>query len=424
MNKICPKCNGNLIETVIEDLHIENEQTTVQTDEVLKCENCDYSIMNGSFPMVIAVRDENTLLVQVSQTHAQILDIRDKVVFPAMYADAILSKGYWEEPERNYNVETLLAEARPAGFSEEKPNIFKFATGELTQDAFLKWLLSWAHPDFQYTEPTLHAAGKDLLGELFNLHGVPLPYVHDLRIELQHKKIDLLIKVNDQYVILIEDKTFTSNHSDQLVKYMTYASEAFSDYTILPVYFKIADQSHYKSVTAAGFKPFRRTRLLNFLHRHQQVGHPLFEDYASYINEIEDKVQAYRTTSPATWSGEAWQGFYQELQQHMSGNWGYVPNARGGFWGFWWGVEGSDHYYLLEQDKLRAKMNTKSYPDINPEEYAVKLVKNELPITLKKPNTIRKGKDITLAGNERYLEFDDQGMVDVKRTAEVLSAMK
>ena len=41
------------------------------------------------------------------------------------------------------------------------PNLFKFATSELSQDAFICWLLSWAKKDYEIQE---------LRGKLFKLN--------------------------------------------------------------------------------------------------------------------------------------------------------------------------------------------------------------------------------------------------------------
>ena len=36
----------------------------------------------------------------------------------------------------------------------------------------------------------------------------------------QYKSIDVLLTVNDKYKIIIEDKTYTSEHDDQLNRYL------------------------------------------------------------------------------------------------------------------------------------------------------------------------------------------------------------
>ncbi len=38
----------------------------------------------------------------------------------------------------------------------EKPNLFSYATSELSQDAFIAWLLAWASPEYQTVDKELH----------------------------------------------------------------------------------------------------------------------------------------------------------------------------------------------------------------------------------------------------------------------------
>jgi hypothetical protein len=44
-----------------------------------------------------------------------------------------------------------------------QPNLFDFATRELSQDAFICWLASWANPAFKEQNETLHATATAFL---------------------------------------------------------------------------------------------------------------------------------------------------------------------------------------------------------------------------------------------------------------------
>src|SRR4051794_18176618 len=102
-----------------------------------------------------------------------------------------------------------------------RPNLFDFATSELSQDAFLCWLLSWARDELCAVDPALHGTGTAFLSSLLALHGIDMPAgVKSLEIRRQHKDIDILVLVNDDIVLAIEDKIDTSEHSDQLRRYL------------------------------------------------------------------------------------------------------------------------------------------------------------------------------------------------------------
>lgn len=44
------------------------------------------------------------------------------------------------------------------------PNIFSYATSELSQDAMIAWLAAWADPGFAKIDYALHSCGINLLG--------------------------------------------------------------------------------------------------------------------------------------------------------------------------------------------------------------------------------------------------------------------
>ena len=114
-------------------------------------------------------------------------------------------------------------------------NLFKFATKELSQDAFICWCVNWInYPDaqlYQLAVDVLHPFGQE------NVNG-------KIVIKQQFKKADvLLVFPEENKVIILEDKTFTSEHDDQIAKYKrdVYAAAdelGVSEPEIKTVYFK------------------------------------------------------------------------------------------------------------------------------------------------------------------------------------------
>lgn len=80
-------------------------------------------------------------------------------------------------------------------------NLFQYATSELSQDAFICWLLSFAIKDCQ-KDPALTACAKEFL-RLF------VPALKDDDVYLsepprrQYKSIDVLVTVNGKYKVII-----------------------------------------------------------------------------------------------------------------------------------------------------------------------------------------------------------------------------
>ena len=103
--------------------------------------------------------------------------------------------------------------------SNERPNIFDFGTSELTQDAFICWLVSWVNCG---ENPSLEKCAKDLVARFYSAYQhrdeewdtgsghVPLEQVESVRVlKRQHLHTDvyLVATIDDREVhFIIEDK--------------------------------------------------------------------------------------------------------------------------------------------------------------------------------------------------------------------------
>ena len=103
----------------------------------------------------------------------------------------------------------------------KRPNLFSYATSELSQDAFICWLLAWASPEYSNTDRELHRCALNCIHAFYKKHNKPIPSaIEKVEIFKQNNNIDVLCIVNDKHAILIEDKTNTENHSNQLRRYL------------------------------------------------------------------------------------------------------------------------------------------------------------------------------------------------------------
>lgn len=97
-------------------------------------------------------------------------------------------------------------------------NIFKYATKELSQDAFLCWSINWLT---ESTEHPLYQYGKALL-DLF-LDCKKQAQYFDVEVRSQYEKIDVLVMFKDgmgsPHALIIEDKTNTFEHGNQMLRY-------------------------------------------------------------------------------------------------------------------------------------------------------------------------------------------------------------
>ncbi len=169
-----------------------------------------------------------------------------------------------------------------------RPNLFDFATSELSQDAFLCWLAAIADHD----EPALRGLGRSFIawlwqrakGELIDVTEVTL--LGPPRRQVDH--IDILFEAsirNARTLFLIEDKTETSHHSGQLAR---YRARFRADETVVPIYFKTG--YHFGADTAAaaaGYTVISLEEWCEFLVRHDP-GNDIFEDYRAYVMSMRD----------------------------------------------------------------------------------------------------------------------------------------
>ncbi len=103
------------------------------------------------------------------------------------------------------------------------PNIFEYATSELSQDAALAYVLAWADPEYKNTEPKLHALGDDLLRALLEAvaeHDTsPVKKIDTVLVKTQVKNVDVLVTINASKHLIIEDKVNAKKHSNQIKRY-------------------------------------------------------------------------------------------------------------------------------------------------------------------------------------------------------------
>jgi hypothetical protein len=136
---------------------------------------------------------------------------------------------------------------------KNEPNIFDFATGELSQDAFICWLLNWL--DYNENHELKDAARKFILllckinhpsAENITLKSIgKLLPIGKRNILQQHGNMDIFFAVeinNESTEFIIEDKTNTFPHSNQLKKYVDFvlSDQVKKNYksTVVKIYYK------------------------------------------------------------------------------------------------------------------------------------------------------------------------------------------
>lgn len=181
-----------------------------------------------------------------------------------------------------------------------RPNIFRFATKELTQDAFLCWCLSWANQDENLP---MKRFSIELIMKMLNLHRIDVPHLdsmEEFEVVRQHENIDILVRFkigNQHYRIIIEDKTNTAMHSNQLLRYFNVVKDenCAGPTEIVGIYYKtgyVFDNEH-KYITTFNknhgrFQILSRQSMIEIMDKHiESVTSDLFHDYYDYICDLQ-----------------------------------------------------------------------------------------------------------------------------------------
>lgn len=311
-----------------------------------------------------------------------------------------------------------------------QPNLFNYATSELSQDAFICWLLEWAKPEYKETDALLNKTGNELINKFFELSKVTAPNrINSVQIYKQYASIDVLCVINEEYPVIIEDKTNTQNHSGQLKRYFDTINKKYDEHKIIPIYFKTGDQDNYKKVIDNGYNLFLRADFLAILDKGLQSGikNQIFIDYANHLQGIEDERNSYKYLPINKWYYDSWIGYYKELQEKLGdGGWNYVANPSGGFVGFWWywiGFDGGEMYLQIEEKKFcfkiwvenkdrRSELRNKIHRKI------IQEAKNH-DIEVVKPDRFGNGQymTVTVLKNE-YRVTNSENIIDMARTVE------
>jgi hypothetical protein len=182
----------------------------------------------------------------------------------------------------------------------ERPNLFAYATSELSQDAVLCWMAALA----AHQDADLQRVGRSFLAWLWNVATKDDIAADRVRLISAPKRqvdhIDILIEaaVDDAKVLfLIEDKTDTSQHSGQLERYAKSTSKLGA--RVVPIYFKTGHHFGVDLAAArAGYTVIGLKEWVAFLAT-QTARSDILDDYREYasklLHEREEALELLRT---------------------------------------------------------------------------------------------------------------------------------
>ncbi len=262
---------------------------------------------------------------------------------------------------------------------QSRPNLFHYATSELSQDAFICWLAAWADPKYKDADTVLHEIARSFIASM--IQKVKSDYdvstLKAVKVRRQVGKLDVLIEINKpdsdekapgELAILIEDKTHTFDHGTQLADYHKHVvGLGYTEDKMIPLYFKTSYQSRFDKL-GEKYKTYIRKDFFEVLRKGKEAGlsNAIFTDFLEHLENMEYVVNQYEkknialTEGPDKWDGNDWRGLfmalYEKFKEDDNANWGYVPNASGGFFGFWWHFQVStneDYWSYLQWENRK-----------------------------------------------------------------------
>ena len=325
-----------------------------------------------------------------------------------------------------------------------KPNIFDIATKELSQDAFITWLLAFADNDNQQYDKELNLCAKEFVSMLIKKQ---IPNFNEpiLTVEAgrQWENIDVWAEVNGKYLIIIEDKTISSEHSNQLERYKEIAEKWCSENkyeTPICIYLKSGNDSVniFNAIKEKGFAIFDRTDFITLLNNHKEIKNNIFIDFYERMINLEKLSTDFENKPLDEWNGNDWQGFFKLIETKINIlKWHYVNNPNGGFWNaiLNWEYWGDYPVYIqLEEGKLCFKLSTDPDDIDLPDNFDRANTRNELYNLIiekasilgldeiRKPDRFGNGKYMTVAvvDKENWLA-NEKGFVNTQKVVENLT---
>jgi hypothetical protein len=301
-----------------------------------------------------------------------------------------------------------------------KPNIFEISTKELSQDAFITWLLLWADQQNESHDSALNKCGVDFLRNLI-LKELPdfKEEIVSVRAGRQWEKIDIWAEVNNKYLVIIEDKTQTGQHDDQLARYKETAEKWCQNqppnyYPPICIYLKTGNESEksLKRIVDQGFKIYNRHDFIYLLNNHH-LKNDIYNDFKRRLIKIESNNNEWENKQIKNWKGDDWQGFFQFLDKQINLlDWNFVNNPNGGFWNAllnweFWGIY--PVYIQIEEYNLCFKLCTDPEELEMPDNISRREIRNkvselllyfakELGIsTIRRPDRFGNGRYMTVA---------------------------
>ncbi len=189
-------------------------------------------------------------------------------------------------------------------------NLFDFATKELSQDAFLRWLFE------NFNDDGIGACSCEMLRTLCDLDKNSV--ITEVSTVAQWQKIDITVKFkvdNINHILFIEDKTFSEAH-DQLNNYGEKILKYCSKYKCHKVFYKTSEITvkDKNEAQTTDWKIFGIEEIFNFFKGYSNTSNIILKQYIQHIELLytasQNRIKPTSNNSWADWV--AWISFFEK----------------------------------------------------------------------------------------------------------------
>lgn len=192
-----------------------------------------------------------------------------------------------------------------------KRNLFSFATKELSQDAFLMWLINNFDSDYE----DVRIASKALLKTFIENKSKDDINITKLSTEAQKNKIDILVDCvidNKPYIIAIEDKTTSFEHDNQIHRYKEYVKKTYPNHNRKYIFYKthLLTDDEKANIRKHKWKIYDINAIYNiFESLDAKLKNNILIDYVEHIKELKEDLNGTLFDDISKWNDNNWVNF-------------------------------------------------------------------------------------------------------------------
>tara|TARA_R110000765_G_scaffold340818_3_gene430872 strand:- start:1256 stop:1816 length:561 start_codon:yes stop_codon:yes gene_type:complete len=158
---------------------------------------------------------------------------------------------------------------------------------EETIDFFMSWTIRCADEIHQNGNKKVYENSRKIVCNLLGLEYTVIQKFSNIKVWKQHKNIDLWVELsvnNERYALIIEDKMYSSIHSDQLTRYKIIVEDYYLNnpppiiqYVLLRPDYELALQDK-DLITNSDFKYYNLEQIADVLDT-EKTGNELFDEF-------------------------------------------------------------------------------------------------------------------------------------------------